>query len=187
MISLIAAYARDKDGRPVIGQKGAIPWRLPEDMRWFRAHTMYKTLAMGRATYESLPVTQFNNRRIIVLSNSKDYVPPVAPPAVTVCHNWMELIERYEHPDAPQLVVCGGASVYAQLLPWAASVLLTEVHKQYDGDTFLPFDPEDLVPQHGFHLVVIDKGEVRSPDKAPEMEWTFKVYTRRHADDAGCP
>jgi hypothetical protein len=77
--------------------------------------------------------------------------------------------------------------LYQSLLPWASAVLLTEVHRQHEGDVFLPFDPDDLVNSHGFHIVVVDKGEVKHRNEDTDMEWTFRLYTRRHADDAGCP
>jgi dihydrofolate reductase len=59
---------------------------------------MYKTLAMGRKTYQSLPVREFKNRHIIVVTNNLEYKIPQNAKAVSVCTNWLELIEKYEHP-----------------------------------------------------------------------------------------
>lgn len=187
MITLIASYARNAQGKPVIGNNGSIPWNIPEDMKWFRAHTMHKTLVMGRKTYESIPGGALKNRNIVVLTTDADYALPVLPPQARTCHNWMELIEAYEHPDSPRLVVCGGSAVYKAFLPWASSVMLTEIHKVYEGDTFLPFEPNALSELHLFNLVMLEKNERKFRDEGPELEWTFKLYTRKLQHDDVCP
>ena len=177
MISMIAAYALNQEGQPVIGRDNRIPWRLPEDMKWFQAHTMYKLLLMGRKTYQSIQGGTLKNRRICVLTRDPNFTVSVSPDRAYVEHDVENLLREHTHTDLP-LVVCGGSSVYEQFLPWASSVLLTEVHQTHEGDAFLPFTPEDLAKQHGFTLVMLDRNQRQFRDEAPEAEWTYRLYTR---------
>lgn len=179
MISLIAAYAYNRDGKPVIGRGGSIPWNLPEDMAWFRSHTLHKTIVMGRTTYESIPSGALKNRRIAVLTGDPDYALPVTPDKAFVVNNHQALVDEYAGNDnRGHLVVCGGSSVYQKFLSSASAVLLTEIHKTYEGDVFLPFTLNDLKTIHKFTVVMIDKNERRFRENPPDIDWTHYLLTR---------
>lgn len=183
---MIAAYARDASGRPVIGLNGAIPWHLPEDFQWFRMHTMHKTLVMGRKTYETIKGGRLPNRRIAVLSTNPHYKIHVEPKDAFLVNDYLSLVQEYLADNA-RLVVCGGAEIYKQFLPWCSSVLLTELDIVVQGDTFLPFTYETLQNNHAFSLVMLDKNLQGTSKAQPSTEWTYRLLTRKVYEDAGYP
>jgi len=133
-VVLVAAYAEDR----VIGRDGAIPWHLPEDFAHFKAITLGHTLVMGRATYDSIG-RPLPGRTTIVITRD----PQWSAPGVLVAHSWPEaLAAATELPG--DVMVAGGAQIYALALPDATHQVLTEVHLRAEGDTFYPrFDPAD--------------------------------------------
>lgn len=133
-VVLVAAYA---EGR-VIGHDGAIPWHLPEDFAHFKAITLGHTLVMGRATYDSIG-RPLPGRTTIVITRD----PQWSAPGVLVAHSWPEaLAAAAELPG--DVMVAGGAQIYALALPDATHQVLTEVRLRADGDTFYPeFDPAE--------------------------------------------
>ena len=133
-ISLIAAMGKDR----VIGIENRLPWRLPADMKHFRALTMGKAVLMGRKTFESIgkPLTGRTN---IVVSRDPDFLPA----GVTVASSIAEALAVGEQSD-DEVMVIGGASFYAQLLPRAQRLYLTEVHHDFAGDAYFPaWNPGD--------------------------------------------
>lgn len=131
-VVLVAAYA---EGR-VIGNDGAIPWHLPEDFAHFKALTLGHTLVMGRATYDSIG-RPLPGRTTIVITRDPEW----AAPGVLVAHSWPAALEAAASLPG-DVMVAGGAQIYALALPDATHQVLTEVHLRADGDTFYPeFDP----------------------------------------------
>jgi dihydrofolate reductase len=123
----IAAMAENR----VIGRGNALPWNLPEDMRWFRECTRGKTLLMGRKTFASIG-RPLPHRRTVVLSRSR---APIA--GATVVRGLGELAAEVE--GAHELWVCGGAEIYALTLPRWDELLLTRVKCKIEGgDAFFP-------------------------------------------------
>ena len=148
-ITLVAAYARNR----VIGDRGRIPWRIPEDFAHFKATTMGGVLVMGRATYDSIG-RPLPGRTTIVVTRNPDWTAD----GVLVAHSLDEALElAAEQPG--QTFVVGGTQVYEQALPRATHQVLTEVDLTPDGDACYPeFDPEDWVetrrePHDGFTWV----------------------------------
>lgn len=125
-ISLVVAM--DESG--VIGRGGALPWRLPEDLRHFRRLTLGKTVLMGRKTWESLG-KPLEGRRNWVLSRD----PAFRPEGAEVFASLEQALAA--HGDG-ELVVIGGAELYRQALPLARTIHLTRVHARVDGDTVFP-------------------------------------------------
>lgn len=132
-ITLIAAMARNR----VIGRDNGLPWRLPDDMKFFMRSTLGRTVLMGRKTFESLPGGPLKNRRNVVLTRRADY----RPDGCEVVHSVEEALSRY---GGEQLMVAGGAEVYALFMPHAERMLLTEVEADVEGDAFFPeWDPAE--------------------------------------------
>lgn len=129
-INLIWAQAHDR----VIGLNNAIPWRLPEDMARFKALTMGCPVIMGRKTWDSLPprFRPLPGRRNLVVTRSGDWHEDGAEPlpsldkALEVCG------------QSPEVWVIGGAQIYAQALPLARRVALTEIDARFAGDAYAP-------------------------------------------------
>ena len=148
-VVLIAAVARNG----VIGDRGGIPWHLPEDFAHFKRTTLGHTLVMGRATYESIG-RPLPGRTTIVLSRD----PGWSADGVLVTGSWETAIAlACELPG--DVYVAGGAAVYALAMPHADEQLLSEVHLEPEGDTVYPaFDRSAWVeagrtPYVGFDVV----------------------------------
>lgn len=113
----------------VIGQGGQIPWRLPEDFKWFKRMTLGQVVVMGRKTFESIG-RPLPGRSTIVLSRGGFQYPGVE--VVT------DLAQALR-PDEPRdIFICGGARVYEQALPLCSDLYLTLVKRTVEGDTFFP-------------------------------------------------
>jgi dihydrofolate reductase len=135
-VRITLVVARADNG--VIGHAGGLPWRLPEDLRRFKAATLGKPVVMGRKTFESIG-RALPGRRNIVLTRSVGFRP--ADPEVCVVGDWPAA--RAAAGVAEEIMVIGGAEIYALTLPEATRILLTEVHGAPTGDAFLPaFDPQ---------------------------------------------
>jgi dihydrofolate reductase len=116
----------------VIGVGGGLPWRLPADLRRFKAMTAGLPLVMGRKTFESFP-TPLLGRRHIVLTRDAGWSAPGAEVAGDVD-------AALALAGAPVAAVIGGAEIYRLFLPIADRIELTEVHIAPEGDTHMP-DP----------------------------------------------
>ena len=127
IISLIAAMGQGR----VIGIENRLPWRLPADMKHFRALTMGKPVLMGRKTFDSIGKPLPGRTNIVV---SQD--PNFHPDGVAVANSIAEGLAAGR--DAAEIMVIGGASFYAQLLPRAQRLYITEIHHHFAGDAFFP-------------------------------------------------
>ena len=124
-ITLVLAMAQNG----VIGKDGAIPWRIPEDMKRFKALTLGKTVIMGRKTWDSLPKKPLPERRNIVVTRQKDWLADGA-----------EIMTLEEALAAPDAMVVGGAEIYRAALARADRIELTQVHRAFEGDAAFNFD-----------------------------------------------
>jgi dihydrofolate reductase len=132
-IVIIAAVADNG----VIGQGGVMPWRLKSDMQHFRELTTGKPVVMGRKTYDSLHVKPLPKRTNIVVTRDKDF----AAPGVLVVPSLEAALEAARG-DAlrrgSDIMVLGGAEIYAQAMPLADRLEITQVHAAPEGDTRFP-------------------------------------------------
>lgn len=115
----------------IIGRDGALPWRLPEDLKRFKAMTMGKPMVMGRKTFESFPAP-LPGRRHIVLTRD----PAWHAEGAEVARSVDEAIALAG--DVEEIAVIGGAEIYALFMPHAGRIELTEVHRTVEGDTRMP-------------------------------------------------
>ncbi len=126
MITLVLARADNG----VIGRDGALPWRLPADLKHFKAVTMGKPMIMGRKTFDSLPAL-LPGRRHIVLTRDTAWMAHGAEPALSADH-------ALDLAGPGEVAVIGGADVFALFLPRADRIELTEVHIAAEGDVIVP-------------------------------------------------
>jgi dihydrofolate reductase len=126
-IYLIAAVAANG----VIGRHGRLPWHLPEDLKHFKRLTLGHPIIMGRRTWESLG-GPLPGREHIVVTRTPGYEAPGAAvassldAALALCAG------------EPVVFVTGGSELFAEALPLAAGLVLTEIHRDYEGDTRFP-------------------------------------------------
>ncbi len=115
----------------VIGAKGTLPWHLPEDLRHFKRVTLGHPVIMGRRTWESLG-KPLPGRENIVVSRTAGFEAPGAHVAMS--------FEAAIALCAGESVACviGGSALFAAALPIADRLVITEIHRAYDGDTYFP-------------------------------------------------
>ena len=148
----VVAMAADR----AIGINQSIPWRLPEDMKLFKRLTMGHPILMGRKTWESLG-RPLPGRQNIVLTRDSDYTAEGA----VVIHDLSDL-ETLELMDS-EVMVIGGAQIYAHLLPKMKKLYVSEVEGTYAADTWFPefachFLRNTPMEQfEGFRLVLYEK------------------------------
>lgn len=114
----------------VIGQDGGMPWHISADFRRLKALTMGKPLVMGRKTFDSLPGI-LPGRRHIVITRDPGW-------QVDGTERAGSLAEALTTANAPHIIVFGGAQIFAEALPLADRIELTEVHAAPAGDTHFP-------------------------------------------------
>ncbi|MDP3963883.1 MAG: dihydrofolate reductase [bacterium] len=156
MINIIAAVAANN----VIGNKGKIPWHIPEDFKYFKAMTMGKYVLMGQKTFESILEylgKPFPGRKSIVVTLDKTYK---APEGVEVFYSLDEAFAAHVSDD---VFVCGGGQVYRQTIGRADALYITHVEGDYDGDIYFP---------------VIDQAVWKKTWEEPHVGFAFVKYER---------
>lgn len=132
-ITLIACMSRNR----VIGRAGGMPWRMPSDLKHFKAATLGKPVIMGRKTFQSIG-RPLPGRRTIVITRSAEG----APEGVDVARSLDDAIDVARHGEAPEVMIAGGGEIYAAALPIATHALITELAADIAGDTTFPWlDP----------------------------------------------
>jgi len=128
---LTLIVAMDENG--VIGVDGGMPWHIPDDLRWFKAQTLDKPILMGRNTFESIG-RPLPRRRNMVLTRD----PTFAAAGCDTVNSLDAAIEAGRASGAAELMVIGGAQVYALALSRASRLLVTRIEQSYAGDTHFP-------------------------------------------------
>ena len=155
-------YARSRNG--VIGKKGQLPWRLPEDLAHFKRTTLGQPVVMGRVTWESLPekFRPLPGRSNVVVSRQTSFTASGAQ-VVSSLEAAMALF-----PPIEIIWLIGGAQLYAQGLSIASQIVVTEIDADYEGDAYAPLlSPNDWAETHrtshisaqglAYHLVTLQK------------------------------
>ena len=161
-LALIVARARNG----VIGRDNALPWRLPEDLAFFKRTTLGHPIIMGRKTWESIG-RPLPGRRNLVVTRDPRWKAAGAEragsidAAVSACR------------AAPRAFVIGGAQLYAAALPLADEIFVTEIDRDIDGDTHLP--ALDTA------LWIETSREPQPPGGPDELPFAFVHYARRTA------
>jgi dihydrofolate reductase len=126
-VTLLAAIGRNL----VIGRDGDMPWHLPEDLRHFKATTMGHPMVMGRRTFDSIG-RALPGRRTIVVTRQHDWHHP----DVETAHSLADALALAGPTD--EVFVVGGGQLYAEAMPFAQRMVLSEVPDSPEGDTFFP-------------------------------------------------
>jgi dihydrofolate reductase len=165
-LALIAAVARNG----VIGRGNALVWRHPDDARWFRQQTLGCPVVMGRNTWESLPerFRPLPGRPNIVVTRQPGWqaAGAVSAPGLAEALAQAEALAG----DAPRVFVIGGGQLYAEALPLADELVLTEIDADLDGDTWFPAWPREAFEQ------ILRQAGAAGPG---EPGFSFVVYRRR--------
>jgi dihydrofolate reductase len=137
MFSIIVASA--KNG--TIGNKGEIPWYLPDDFKYFAKITKGHTVVMGRKTYESIikrigkPLPE---RKNVVITNQENF----SAPDCIVLKSIEDTVNYFKN-TSEEIFIIGGSTIYNQFLPFTDKLYITEVNTEIDGDTKFIYDKND--------------------------------------------
>lgn len=135
----------------VIGNNNALPWHLPEELKYFREKTRGKPVIMGRKTFESMGSKPLPNRLNIILTHAKNFL---ASDCIVV-HSTEEALKVAKKAGKDEeMMVIGGAKIYEAFLPVASRIYLTVVHQNYVGDTYFP-----KVDWHQWKMITEEKRE----------------------------
>jgi len=169
VISIILIVAVAENG--VIGQANAIPWRLKSDMQRLKALTMGKPIVMGRKTFESFPRRPLPGRTNIVITRNADYQAAGAVVTTSFAAARDVAIGDALRRGVAEIMVLGGAEIYAQSMGLADRLEITEVHARPAGDAyFAPVDP----------AVWEEVGRVRNAAAGEDsVDFSYVTYRRR--------
>ena len=163
------AYVVAMDENRVIGRDNDLPWRLPDDMRWFREKTLGKPCIMGRKTYDSLPdrFRPLPGRLNIVVTRNSDYQALGA----VVVHSVDEALQATG--DVEEVIIVGGGDLFRRLMPVVDRLYLTQVHGAVQGDVFFP--PVDLSQWHETYR------QEHPADERHPLPFTWLILDRKSA------
>lgn len=164
-VSLIVAMASNR----CIGINNELPWKLPEDLKYFKQVTSGKAIIMGRTTYDSLG-RPLPNRTNIVMTRDANWDGPIGTRVVHSLEAALALAEAVAVSNyQDEVVVIGGAQIYAQLLPQVDRLYITEVHAEVLGDAFFP----ETNPTEWQEI-----SRRKHSDEASGIDYDFVVYDR---------
>ena len=162
-IPLTLVVAMAKNG--VIGNRGALPWRIPEDLKRFKALTLGKPCFMGRKTWDSLPKKPLPGRSNIVVTRD----PHFRESGAQVAHSFTEALGIAARETPPEIMVIGGEAIFAAALPLAHRIALTEVMAAPEGDAFMPV----------FDRTEWQEKRREGPHEAGALRYSFVTLERR--------
>lgn len=129
-ISLIAAVAKNN----VIGNNGTLPWHLKKDFAWFVKQTTGNIIVMGRKNYEDIikysKGKPLKDRINVVISTQN-----ITHEGFIFCKSLDEVLLKF---PKEKLMIIGGTTIYNMFLPYATQLILTEIDKEFKGDTYFP-------------------------------------------------
>lgn len=161
MISIIAAVSRNL----ALGFENKLIYWLPNDLKRFKALTTGHTIIMGRRTFESLPKGALPNRRNVVLTRSR-----MAFPGCDVFPSLQQALDSCQ--DGEDVYIIGGASVYAEALPLADRLCLTEVDDE-------PAQADAFFPSFSMEEWKVQCRETHEPDEKHQYRYSFTDYVRK--------
>ena len=130
MRDIVLIAAMDENG--LIGVNGTLPWHIKKDFAWFVKNTTGKTVVMGRKNYEDIihftKGKPLKDRKNIILTRQN-----IEPEGFIIEHDITSILNYPE-----DLMIIGGTEVYAQFMPFATKLVLTEIHQKFEGNTFFP-------------------------------------------------
>lgn len=130
-LHLIVACSENR----VIGRGGRLPWRIPEDLKYFHDETAGQTVVLGRVCYETWPRVREDGRHPVVISSN----PALAQPGTDVAPSLSAALAIADRLPG-NIMICGGERIYTEALTLNRPLRLhlTLIHAEVEGDTFMP-------------------------------------------------
>jgi dihydrofolate reductase len=160
-ISIIVAVAQNN----AIGKDNRLLWHISDDMKRFKKITVGHTVIMGKNTYNSLPNRPLKDRVNIVISDNQADRFDGCEMAFSI----EEAISKCR--DYNECFIIGGASVYRQFFPYASTIYLTKVHKEFEADTFFP----EIKPEEWFEVSREDVKDVQN-----DFSYSYIILKRKN-------
>ncbi|MBN8190659.1 dihydrofolate reductase [Bacillus sp. NTK074B] len=161
MISFIWAM----DQNQLIGKDNGLPWRLPEDLKFFKRTTNGHGIVMGRKTFDSIGKPLPHRDNVILTRNTS-----FQREGCMVLHSVEEVVKWSEERD-DEIFIVGGREIYKQFIPLVEKLYVTEIHHEFEGDTTMP-----SIPWEEFICLSSEKG---IKDEKNPYDYEFKVYKRK--------
>lgn len=159
-ISIIVAMAQNR----TIGINNTLPWRCPEDLKHFKALTMGHHMIMGRKTFDSIGKPLPGRTTVVVTRNAALKID-----GCVMANSLQHAIDLCKSDN--EIFIVGGADIYAQALPLADTLYITEIQQHVDGDAHFPaFDLSE------WNEVAHDRREQSEPQL---LQYQFVTYQRR--------
>lgn len=161
ILSAIVAISNNN----VIGKDNELPWYLPADLKYFKKITINHPVIMGRKSYEAIgqPLPKRTN---IVLTQDPYYLSS----NILIAHSIEEALALAYDLESDEVFVIGGAMIFEICMPLLDRLYITEIHADFDGDTYFPdWNREE------WNLI---SEEHHSSDKKNEFDYSFKIYER---------
>lgn len=162
ILTHIAAMAKNR----VIGKNNELPWRLPEDLKFFKEKTKGHILIMGRKTFESLP-GHLPNRYHIVISRNDYATDEQDVTFVKSVDEAIALAKKLTPKWGEEVFITGGGEIYQQSLDRVHKIYLTVIEKDFEGDAFYPALDESK-------FLLVDQDHRETP-----MPFSFCTYVRK--------
>lgn len=158
------AFLWAEDQCHLIGNKGKLPWHLPNDLHYFKSVTWQQTIVMGSRTFASFPNGALPQRQNIVLSHDHD----LKLPHTQIIYNKAELLQLAS--TSSKIFVIGGSTVFAQLRSEVNYLYVTKIAHQFIGDVYMP-----SLDYQNFQLIFCRNGVVNQKNPWPHK---FLIYQR---------
>ena len=162
MLSIIVAKAKNN----VIGKNNELIWHLSEDLKRFKKLTTGHTIIMGRKTFETLGGI-LPERKHIIFSQNPDF--KVNDENVEIVHSMLQIQEYIESEE--EHFVIGGAMIYNLLMPHVKKIYVTQINKDFEGDTFFPKINEEIWKE--------TERISNIQDEESNLEYEFITYERK--------
>ena len=162
MLSIIVAKAKNN----TIGKDNKLLWHISDDLKRFKELTTNHNIIMGRKTFESLGGI-LPNRQHIIFSQNPDF--KIENENVEIVHSMLQIQQYIE--DEEENFVIGGAMIYNLLMPYVTKMYVTEIEKDFEGDTFFP-----KINSEVWEEISREKGPEDSENK---FEYEYVTYKRK--------
>ncbi len=163
-ITLIAALSQNN----AIGKNGALPWRIPEDLQFFKERTLGKPVIFGRKTFEGcLKKRKLPGRLNLIVTSRPETFSDLVSDDLRFFPDFLEAL-TFAKQAGTEVMIAGGGEIYRQALPLCDEMDLTHVEREIDGDAFFPvFNKADFTEE-----IVKDYQDA-------ELPFTIKKYCRK--------
>lgn len=140
----------------IIGNHGKIPWKVKEDMNWFKQLTERKTIIVGYNTYEKMP--RLKNRKMLVLSNNRK--ESLYDPFYDFSMSTISYDDIFTLPNHDKFIVCGGNQTYKTMVNRISTLYVTRIDLEVEGDVEFDLDLEQHFKEPYFYRKLSDRAHV---------------------------